>query len=76
MSPSITSRVHRWWTVRKARHHRLAQFQLLTELPAEIRSDISRQSLAEAFDDGAARERQSLRASRHRCEMADARKMS
>ena len=52
MKPSFTSRMHRWWTARQARHQRLEQFQLLNSLPDEIRADIAGNSLAEAFDDG------------------------
>ncbi len=52
MKPSLTSRMHRWWTTRQLRHQRLEQFHLLNSLPDEIRSDIAGNSLVEAFDDG------------------------
>lgn len=52
MKPFFVSRLHRWWAARKARHRRLAQFQLFSALPDEIRNDIARNSLIEAFDDG------------------------
>ncbi len=61
MKPSFASRMHRWWSARKARHHRLEQFQLFNSLPDEIRSDIARNSLVEAFDDGSRAPRRSCR---------------
>lgn len=51
MTSPLPSRLREWWLARKARRRRLEQFQLVSSLPADIRSDIARSALADAFDE-------------------------
>jgi hypothetical protein len=51
MTRPLTVRLREWWLARKARRRRLERFQLVSSLPADIRSDIARGAMADAFDD-------------------------